>query len=72
MAGFETQIPGGEEPREESPGEAQVRLASWVKILVGFFGVRFRPFEEEALAKALGPFIRRWPGIAEWEAPKKP
>lgn len=67
--GFGGQIPGGEEPREESPGEAQVRFASWLKSLCKIFGVSFYPFEEEALAKVAGAFIRRWPKLGKWKAP---
>ena len=68
MTGFEGQIPGGDLPRPESPGEAQVRLADWLAILAGIFGITFYPFEKEALAKALGPFIRKWPILADWKA----
>jgi hypothetical protein len=65
-------VPGfGQEPRNESPGEAQVRLASWLIDVAGIFKVHFYPFEQTALAKAVGPFIRRWPALAKWKAPKK-
>ena len=59
------------EQRDESPGEAAVRLADWLAMIAWIFGVRFYPFERVSLAKALGPVIRRWPQIAEWKAPKK-
>jgi hypothetical protein len=71
MTGFESQIPGGEQPREESPGEAAQRLASWIVIVGHLFGLRFHPFEREALAKVAGVFIRRFPVLAEWKAPKE-
>ena len=57
---------GQEERRDESPGEAEVRLAEWLAMLAGLAGVRFYPFEKEALAKAIGPFIRKWPQLKEW------
>lgn len=57
--------------RTESPGEAQVRLAAWWKSLWMIFGVRFYPFEEEALAKVAGAYIRRWPKLAKWKALNK-
>lgn len=60
-----------EKPRDESPGEAQVRLADWFISLVGFFGIRYYPFEREAQAKAMGAWIRRWPALGKWKAPKK-
>lgn len=69
MAGFVP--PNIEKPRDESPGEAQVRLAAWFITLVGFLGVRYYPFEREAQAKAMGPWLRRWPALAKWKAPKK-
>lgn len=58
------------EPRDESPGEAQQRLAAWLILVAGIFKVKFHPFEREGLAKALGPFIRRWPKLAKWKAPR--
>lgn len=61
-----------EKPREESPGEAQIRLSLWLVTLMGLLRIRYYPFEQEALAKAIGPWIRRWPSLAEWEKPKKP
>ncbi len=69
--GFGNQAPGGETPRVESLGEAQVRWASWFKSLFAIFGVKFYPFEEEAMAKVCGAFIRRWPALGKWKAPKK-
>jgi hypothetical protein len=68
VAGFGPTL---EEPREESPGEAQVRLAEWFVTLVGFFGIRYYPFEREAQAKAIGPWIRRWPRLAKFGMKKK-
>jgi hypothetical protein len=68
--GFGEQIPGGDQPRDESPGEAQVRLASWFKAVLKAFGVSLYPFEEEALAKVCGAIIRRWPRMGKWKAPK--
>ena len=47
------------------------RLASWVKSLLMIFGVRFHPFEEEALAKVMGALIRKWPRLGRWKAPQK-
>lgn len=69
--GFGGQAPGGESPRTESVGEAQVRWASWLKSLFAVFGVRMHPYEEECLAKSLGCFIRRWPSLGKWKAPPK-
>lgn len=71
MPGFEGQIPGGDKPREESPGEAQIRIADWFITLVGFFGIKYHHFEREAQAKAMGPWVRRFPRLAKWKAPKK-
>ena len=71
MGGFESQIPGGDQPRDESIGEANRRWASWLKSLFAIFGVKMYPFEEEGLAKAFGAFIRRWPSLGKWKAPKK-
>jgi hypothetical protein len=58
------------DPRQESPGEAQMRLASWFKALFALLGVRLYRFEEEALAKVMGAFIRKWPALGKWKAPK--
>jgi len=69
--GFEDQIPGGTQPRNESPGEAQIRFGAWLKVFFGIFGVRFYPFEEEALAIVAGAFIRKWPSLGKWKAPTK-
>jgi hypothetical protein len=60
-----------ENARDESPGEAQIRLASWFKALFVLLGVRLYPFEEEALAKVMGALIRKWPALRRWKAPKK-
>lgn len=62
-------VPPFKEERNESPGEAQIRLAAWIALLAGIFGLRFYSFEREALAKALGPVIRKWPQIARWKTP---
>jgi hypothetical protein len=71
MAGFETNSPGGDGPRPESPGEAQVRLADWFVIVFRLFGIRPYPFETEGLAKFMGALIRRWPKLGTWKAPTK-
>ena len=70
MAGFESQSPNNQQPRIESVGEAQVRLASWIKSALMLFRVKLYPFEEEALAKVMGAFIRRWPRLGKWKSPK--
>ena len=68
MVGFEGQSPAHDDgPRKETPGEVQVRLASWIKLVLGFVGIKFYPFEEEALAKAMGPVIRRFPWLKTWK-----
>lgn len=73
MVGFESQSPAHDDgPRKETPGEAQVRLASWIVLVLGLVGVRYYPFEEEAMAKAVGPLIRRFPWLGKWKAPKTP
>jgi len=59
------------EERNESKGEAQVRLASWFKALFGLFGINIYAHEEEALATVMGALIRRFPGLGKWKAPKK-
>jgi hypothetical protein len=69
--GFESQIPGGEQPRVESKGEAQIRLASWVIAVLRLFRVKPYPKEEEHLAFFLACIIRRWPYFAQWKAPQK-
>jgi hypothetical protein len=71
VTGFETQIPGGDEPRPEAVGEAQIRLADWVVTVLRLFGIRPHPFETEGLAKFCGAIIRRWPFLAKWKAPTK-
>jgi hypothetical protein len=70
--GFAGQVPGGEQPRAESKGEAQVRLASWIcNVLRGWpLKVTVYDFEEESLAKFLGAINRRWPVVGKWGAPK--
>jgi hypothetical protein len=70
---YNSQIPGGNETRPEAPGEAQVRLASWIaNVLRGWpFKIKIYKFEEEALAKFLGSIQRRWPAVGKWGAPKK-
>jgi hypothetical protein len=65
VTGFEGQIPGGVKPRDESPGEAAIRLASWGSLVLSIFGVRLYPFEVEALAKVAGGLLRRWPDLAK-------
>jgi hypothetical protein len=74
--GFGSQIPGGEQPREESVGEAQYRLADWTIIALGAIGLgkppRFYPFERDGLAKAWGPVLRRWPWLKTWAMKRKP
>jgi hypothetical protein len=69
VSGFESQIPGGEQPRAESKGEAAVRLASWVTSVLRIFRVKPYPKEEEHLAFFLACIIRRWPYFATWKAP---
>jgi hypothetical protein len=71
MPGFETNSPGGDGPRPESSGEAQVRLADWVVMILRLFGLRPYPYEVEGLAKFMGALIRRWPKFAQWKAPSK-
>jgi hypothetical protein len=71
VTGFASQIPGGEKPRAESKGEAQVRLASWVIAVLRLFRVKPYPKEEEHLAFFLACIIRRWPYFAQWKAPQK-
>jgi hypothetical protein len=71
VTGFEGQIPGGEQPRVESRGEAQVRLASWVTSVLRIFRVKPYPSEEQALALFLACIIRRWPVFSKWKAPGK-
>jgi hypothetical protein len=71
MTGFETNSPGGDGPRPESPGEASVRLADWFMILFRLFGIRPYPYEVEGLAKFCGALIRRWPRLGQWKAPAK-
>lgn len=66
---YSSQIPGGDQPRVESKGEANQRLASWIVLALGVFGVRFYEFEREALAKAVGGIVRRWPSVGKWKAP---
>lgn len=73
MVGFESQSPAFKDgPRKETPGEAQVRLASLVVLVLGLVRVRFYPFEVEALASAMGPVLRRFPWLSKWKAPKAP
>ena len=60
-----------DKPRDESPGEAQIRLADLFIVLAGFFKINYYPFEREAQAKAMGPWLRRFPWLAKWKAPQK-
>lgn len=69
MSGFESQIPGGDSPRAEATGEAQIRLADWIVMVLRLFGVKPYPFEVDGLAKFLGAIVRRWPKFAEWKKP---
>lgn len=60
----------GEEPRKESPGEAQQRVASWFLDIWRTFGVKFTETHQQAAAVLAGPFLKRWPWLAKWKAPK--
>ena len=73
MTGFEDQIPGGDQPRDESKGEAQVRLASWIcNVLRGWpFKMIIYRFEEEGLASFIGCVNRKWPSAGKWGAQSK-
>jgi hypothetical protein len=73
VTGFEGQIPGGDKPRVESKGEAQIRWAALIaNLLRGWpFSLTIHKFEEEGLASFMGSVIRRWPYFATWKAPKK-
>jgi hypothetical protein len=60
------------EQRDESRGEAQVRLASWVCGVLRGWPLRMNVynFEEQGLAKFLGAINRRWPAVGKWGAPR--
>jgi len=62
----------GEEPRQESPGEAHRRLGAWWLSIWRLFGVKFSSRHEDAAAILAGPFIKRWPRLGKWKAPKTP
>ena len=59
------------EEREESTGEARQRLASWFISFWRIFGVKFDERHREAAAVLSNPFIKRWPILGKWKAPKK-
>lgn len=71
MSDFSDQIPGGKQPRRESKGEAQIRLASWIcGVLRGWpFKMKISFFEEDGLADFLGAVNRKWPAVGRWGAP---
>jgi hypothetical protein len=48
-----------EPPRQESPGEAQQRLAELLAMAVRLFNLELSPQEKEALATLIGAF-NRW------------
>lgn len=72
--GFGSQEPGGDKPREESPGEASYRwgglLLLVLRLIAGpnsYQGKRF----EDAAAVLARPILLRYPRLAKWKAPKK-
>lgn len=71
MSGFDSQIPGGDDPRAESPGEAQYRLAALFISFWRIFGVKFTEHHREAAALLFGPFLHRWPWLGKIKAPKE-
>jgi hypothetical protein len=48
------------EPRDESVGEANIKISEWIISVCMFFGITFYKFEKEALYKAVGPFVRKF------------
>lgn len=68
MGVFEPPTFGENPKRREAPGEAAVRLASWWQTVWGLLGVKFYLFEQKALQKVAGAYIRRWPKLARWKA----
>lgn len=74
MGGFEGQIPGGEKPREESPGEASYRwgrlLLLILRVIAGPNSYQAQRFEDAAAVLAR-PILLRFPRLAKWKAPKK-
>ena len=65
---------GDDEPRKESPGEAQRRVASWFLSIWQAYpmSLKFNSKHHDAAAILAGPFIKRWPFIGTWKAPKNP
>lgn len=59
------------EPRDESVGEANVKIASWFIAVAAFFRVQFHDYEKEALEKAMGAFVRRWPSLRKFNTEEK-
>lgn len=57
-----------QEPRIESRGEAQQRLANWIcNVLRGWpIFMTIHNFEQQGLAQFLGAVARRWPVTARW------
>lgn len=64
--------PFGDQSRKESVGEAQRRLGLWWLSIWKIFGVKFDSRHEDAAAILAGPFIKRWPRLKGWKAPKNP
>lgn len=64
---------GWEQPRVESKGEAQQRLANWIcNVLRGWpFFMVIHQYEQDSFAKFLAAVVRRWPGVGKWKAPTK-
>lgn len=58
------------EDRIESPGEAQQRLGSWWLDIWRAFGVEFNESHQQAAAVLAGPYLKRWPILKKWKAPK--
>ena len=55
----------GEDPRKESPGEAQQRLASLLRTLLTLAGITLTENERQALAVVLGAVMRAYPALKE-------
>lgn len=72
--GFGNQIPSGDAPRVESPGEAAYRIGAWLILVLRIFAgpnsYRGQAFDDAAALLAR-PLLLRWPNLAKWKAPQR-